>query len=355
MSLKDLKSYVDELKIDKNNSHGYRAASSFVMLQDVDLMIERYLKEKQSDKGAILLDVFGLLQGLFVAIDALYDLAIGLTQYKYHVNINVNPSLHELKYIRNDIVGHPTHRTYADGGVGFSLLIQDSISKEKLSYQTYIYEKNNLEVKTKEVLFKPLIEAYHEEKDIILANIYRYLKHEDTKTNIPENIYTLFETFNLDLLKEIKEDFRKEYELIDSDSHRFLWRVGLIEKIILWNESDKDLADVVHYMGRLQASKIYDIALDLENRKSKDLYAPIPSLVHNFYKFIRRNESVAIKLLENLHDFNHPFYQRDLLALMALNPPKGASKLILFLKDQKDEQKVFLIGSVLRSYRPKNK
>jgi hypothetical protein len=355
MSLKNLKSFVDDLKVDLKNSHGYRAASSFVMLEDVDLMIERYLKEKQTDKGAILLDVFGLLQGLFVAIDALYDLAIGLTQYKYHVNINLNKALHELKYIRNDIVGHPTHRTYNDGGVGFSLIIQDSISKEKLSYETYIYEKNNVEVKTKEVLFKPLIEAYHEEKDIILANIFQYLKHDETKTNIPEQIYTLFETFDLELLKKIKEDFCKEYLIEETNSHRFLWRISLLEKIILWDEVDKELVELVLYMGKLQASKLYDMALDLEKRRSQDLYAPIPQIVHTFYKFIRRNESVAIKLLDNLHDFNHPFYQRDLIALMALNPPKGAAKCLRFLKNQTDEQKAFLIGSVLRSYRPKSK
>lgn len=355
MSLKDLKSYVDELKLDIKNSHGYRAASSFVMLEDVDLMINRYLKEKQTDKGAILLDVFGLLQGLFVAIDALYDLAIGLTQYKYHVNINQNKALHELKYIRNDIVGHPTHRTYTDGGIGFSLIIQESISKEKLSYETYIYEKNSLEVKTKEVLFEPLIEAYFDEKDIILANIFQYLKHEDTKTNIPENIYTLFETFDLNLLQQIKSDFCKEYQIEETNSHRFLWRIGLLEKIILWDEEDSELKELVLYMGKLQASKLYDMALDLENRKSKDLYAPIPQIVHTFYKFIRKNEAVALKLLDNLHDFNHPFYHKDLLSLMALNPSKGALKLLRFLKEEKDEQKAFLIGSVLRSYRPKSK
>jgi hypothetical protein len=38
-----------------------------------------------------------------------------------------------------------------------------------------------------------------------------------------------------------------------------------------------------------------------------------------------------------------------------MNPNKQASKLLNFLRDQNDEQKVYLIGSILRGYRPKNK
>src|SRR3989339_1754815 len=207
MSLLELRSYVTDIKKDDKNSHGYRAASSFSMLEHIDLMIQRYEAEKQTEKGAILLDVFGVLQGLFVAIDALYDLAIGLTQYKYHVNINQNPTLHELKYIRNDIVGHPTHRTYPDGGVGFSILDTKELSKEKLSYHTYIYEKNSLEVKTKDVMFHPLIEAYKKERDIVLNDILQYLQHAVTKTDIPEQVYTLYETLNSKLLVQVKENF----------------------------------------------------------------------------------------------------------------------------------------------------
>jgi hypothetical protein len=355
MSLDHLRSYVSDIKKDEKNSHGYRAASSFSMLEHIDLMIGRYLKEEQTEKGAILLDVFGMLQGLFVAIDALYDLAIGLTQYKYHINVNANPTLHELKYIRNDIVGHPTHRTYPNGGMGFSILSTEHLSKEKFSYHTYVFEKNTLDIKTKDVYVKPLLEAYQKEKKRILDEIYIYLKHETTKTDIPEALYTLFETLNLETLKEIKEKFVKEYQLPSDSSHRFLWRISLLEKVIPWVETDVELNDFVSYIGKTQVSKLYEIALDLEERKGKDLYAPIPNLLKNFYKFIRAHESYALHLLKNLHDKEHPLHDSDLIALMSLNPNKEASKLLRFLKDEKDEEKVFLIGSILRGYRPKSK
>jgi len=355
MSLLELEKYVETEIKDEQNSHGYRAASSFSMLEHVDLMLDRYLSEKQTETGAILLDVFGILQGLFVAIDALYDLAIGLTQYKYHVNINQNATLHELKYIRNDIVGHPTHRTYPDGGVGFSILDTKGLSKEKLSYHTYIYEKNSLERKTKDVLFAPLIAAYKKERDIVLNDILQYLQHAVTKTDIPEQVYTLYETLNSKRLGQVKESFKKEYNLDESSSHRFLWRAGLVEALIGWEVTDPELEEFVLYMSRYQVSKMYEIASDLENRKGKDLYPPIPTLLTYFYKFIRKNEKVALPLLQNLHDYNHPLCKQDILALMTLNPNKEAFKLLTFLKNVKDETKVYLIGSMMRAYRSRSK
>ncbi len=353
MSLDQLKQYVTDSEKDEKSSNGYRATSSFMMLENVDLMIERYLKEKQTEQGAILLDVFGLLQGFFVAIDALYDLAIGLTQYKYHVNINNNPTLHELKFIRNDIVGHPTHRTYHDGATGFSILSMDNLSKEKISYKTYIYEKNKMDIVTKDVLFAPLIEAYKTEKENVLNEIYLYLKHEDKKTDIPEKIYALFETLNDEVLAEIKDLFVSEYHMDETSSHRFLWRLKLLEVLIHWEETDPEIKEFILYLSKMQASKLYEIALDLEGRKGEDLFFAVPPILSSFYKFIRKNEKIAVPLLKNLNDFKHPFFQRDLISLMALNPGKDAYKLLRLLKDTTNENKVFLIGSMMRAYRPK--
>ena len=355
MSLKGLKKYIDQLDKDHQNSHTYRAISSFDMIENIDLMINRYLNQPQEEKGAVLLDVFGLLQGLFVAIDALYDLAIGLTQYKYHININSNPILHELKYIRNDIVGHPTHRTYHQGGMGFSILMSDKISKDKIVYQTFIYQKNNIEVKEKEVVFKPLLEQFTSEKQQILSEIYQYLTHEETMTDIPEKLFTLYETLNEDLLSEVVEDFRKTYHLDDASKHRFFWRANLLKTLINWHEQDDDFNELIYYMSKIQVSKMYEMALDMEHRKGQELYTEIPSLLYRFYKFMRRYEKDGLKLLSYVHDKDHPLHQGDILALMTMNPPKDVYKLLMFLKQQTSEEKVFLIGSAMRAYRPKNR
>lgn len=348
-----LENYVSLILKDEQNSHGYRAQSAFSMLNHVELMIDRYLEENHQIKGAILLDVFGLLQGLFVGVDALYDLAIGLTQYKYHINVNSNPILHELKYIRNDIVGHPTHRTYPNGGMGFSLLSTDQLSKTCFHYKTYIFEKNKLEIKSKEVLIHPLIEAYRSEKHHILSGLLSYLKHRDLKITLSDDIYLLYETINQDMLNDIKKRFIETYEIDEKMPHRFLWRIELVNTLIGWEEEDKDLNLFLLYLSKVQVAKMYEIALHMENHHGKDLYTPIPPILKSFYKFILRNEKMAISYLKNLHDQSHPLHETDIAALRALEPKTQAAKLIDFLDQQTEESKVYLIGSALRNYRPK--
>ncbi|NCU33362.1 MAG: hypothetical protein EOM23_10655 [Candidatus Moranbacteria bacterium] len=354
MSLESLRDFVKEIEKDEKNSHGYRAHASFLMLEHVDLMISRFQMEKNSDRGAILLNVFGLLQGFFVGIDALYDLSIGLTRYKYPVNINQNEALHELKYIRNDIVGHPTHRTYPNGGMGFSILETKDLTIEKLSYKTYIYEKNDLRIQTKDVHFKPLIENYQKEKRNVIEDIERYVKRQTKETDIPERIAVLYETMNLGALDEIIKAFRDTYTIEESSSHRFLWRAELIRKLINWEEMDQELKDIVFYITKVQLAKLYDIALDMEERHQKSLYTAIPKLLQAFYKFVRRHEEEVYPLLKNINDAGHPLHHADIDAILKFGPSSDASKLLHFLIEQEDSDKRFLIGSILRAYRKKS-
>lgn len=353
MSLERLKSFVKAEQEHIGNAHGKRAMSAFDMLENVDLMIQRYVSEPQSEKGAILLDVFGLMQGLFVAVDALYDLAIGLTSYKYHVNINKNKTLRQLKFIRNDIVGHPTHRTYEQGGTGFSILRQNPLSKKTIVYDTYIYQKGKESITTKTVEFKTLVDEYNHEKEIILDDLYGYLTHKDGSSGLSELCFRLYETLSLDVLEEAIQLFIQTYGISKDSKHRFLWRADLLKTLITWHEDDDDLNRIILYMAKFQASKLYDISLKSANQFGQELYTKLPEMLVNFYRFIRSHERTAYPLLENVHDTDHPLYQTDVQALLSLNPNQDAEKLIRFLLIQTDEQKVFLIGSTLREYRKK--
>lgn len=353
MSLQRLKSFVENEQKPLSNAHGKRAMSAFQMLENIDLMIARYMHEVQHEKGAILLDVFGLMQGLFVAVDALYDLAIGLTSYKYHVNINKNKTLKQLKFIRNDIVGHPTHRTYEQGGTGFSVLRPAPFTKQKLVYDTYIYQKGKEKVVTQTVVFEPLLKAYLQEKEVILNDLYGYLTNTNGTTELSELCFQLYETLNVTLLEQIITRFTKTYGLSKDSHHRFLWRADLLKTLIAWHEEDAKFNQLILYMAKVQASKLYDIALKSAKQYGKELYTRLPSILIDFYKFIRHHEEKAYPLLENIHDHDHPLHQADVEALIALNPGDDAKKLLLFLLKQTNDEKVFLIGSMLRAYRKK--
>jgi hypothetical protein len=356
MNLEHLKSHVEILKKDEKNSNGYRAYAAYQMLQLTDVMIETYLKDTQHDKGEILLSVFGLLQSLFVAIDALYDLSIGLTKYKYHININTNPKLHELKFIRNDIVGHPTHRTYQNGGIGFSILDCETLTKEFITYNTYVYQKNDLEIKTTKVEFRPLIDAYYEEQEALLKGLLKFIETATEHTQIPEKVYKLFESLNQALLNEVIESFKETYNLDENDHHhRFLWRGQLLNHLIDWNENSRPLNDMISYMAKVQASKMYQIALNLEERTNKDLYIKPPKILISFYRFIRTDEKNLYPLIQNLHDQKHPLFESDLKAILAYNLPKDVAKLLKWFSERTNSDEIYLIGSQLKAYLPKSR
>ncbi|MFA5560597.1 MAG: hypothetical protein WC964_02335 [Acholeplasmataceae bacterium] len=347
-----LETYINRLPIDGSNSHSHRAISSFLMLKNVDKMIEAYQAQSNGTNGNALLRVFGLLQGFFVGIDALYDLAIGLTKYKYHININRNPILHELKYVRNDIVGHPTHRTYPNGGTGFSI-IGSFISTEKMTYETFTYQRNKFERKERTIYFDELITAYLKEKEKLLNELYDYLVKEIQKTSIPEDLHLLYETLSLSLLDKVEAAFIDEHSLTKDSNHRFLWRTSLLRTLINWQEDDLDRKDLIVYMSRIQAAKLYEIALALEKREKQELYTKLPRILVSFFKFIRKNEEGALPLLENIHDLYHPLYQSDLESLYDLNPSLKVKKVLDWMKSLAEEEKVYLLGSVFRSYRKK--
>ena len=51
-----------------------------------------------------------------------------------------------------------------------------------------------METKEKTVDFKEILNQYGKEKEIVLNDIYQYLIHSETETNIPERLFTLYET-----------------------------------------------------------------------------------------------------------------------------------------------------------------
>jgi hypothetical protein len=348
-----LKGFVQRLPDDQSSSHSARARSAFDMLSYVDLMLDAFFDHKKDDQGTLMLDVFGFLQALFVGIDALYDLSIGLTSYKYHVNVNKNDTLRELKFIRNDIVGHPTHRTYHDGGTGFSTVVSGAISKTSLTYETYIYRKNAFDVKRHSVDFQTLSTNYHKEKEQIIKDLVRYLKKKGETSHLSDLVFRVFETLNANLLEEIVNEYQNTYGLDEHSKNRFLWRADLLKKAIYWKEHDPEKREFVMYAAKKQAEKLYDILSDLDNVKRESLYVSLPDCLSGFYRAMRRHEDEAYPLLANVHDQSHPLFRSDIESMKVYLSSKDATLLLDWLLDLEDPDKVFLIGSILRMYRPR--
>ncbi|MDR2867043.1 MAG: hypothetical protein LBV55_00055, partial [Acholeplasmatales bacterium] len=118
----------------------------------------------------LLLDFYGILQALFVGIDALYELGQSLHNSKYQLNFKENPALKNLKFIRNDLIGHPVNRLYADNSTGYSVFDLLSLkTRMEVRYTTYIINSEKIITKNQRIDIFSLIDNFLIERDKVLS------------------------------------------------------------------------------------------------------------------------------------------------------------------------------------------
>ena len=330
---------------------------SLQVLNQVKLVTNHYLTINSTNQDEILLNIYGILQTLFVGVDALYDFVRALTDNKYLININQNDRLHELKFIRNDVVGHPTSRVYSNNRTGFCILDIENMSIEKISYQTYLLDNKSKKVEligTKEVNLFKLIKAYQEEEEQILRQVELYLENPYSK-NIVSSIRRLESMYlnNEDISDEIDKVIAKAISYHtnkEKSQNRLIWRLQLLKKSLDWQSDDPEIKNLIDYISQYQIQKALEIALDITSSYQKIRKIKLPYLLKEFYRSLAKADGKAVTLLQNIHDNKHPFYNQDLLELDRLSDNSSFKKIINILKEETDEQRIYLLGSVLKRY-----
>lgn len=341
---------------DQNQVH-FKIKSCIQVLRQGEGIIESFLKqEKVMDKSDVLLHIFGLLQNLFVSIDALYDLTKLTMSNKYSVNVNQNKNLRELKYIRNDIVGHPTHRTYSTGGVGFSLFSVPETSMSVITYETHFFKQKQHETFKHHIQTAELIEDYHLESRNIIQEISTHLQKQTFKPELSILTKQFFdgiqlESFDRHLLDKITESFQMNRDISKESHNRLLWRIELLNVLEKWRETDHEKQAFIQYMKEEQAYKIYEMSSDLEGIEPQFVKINHPELLVSFFRFIKDDEHRE-KYVKYLKTYDHPYHQADIDELLgdAKNNLR-VSKLLTWLERQTSEHRVFLIGSALEKYK----
>ncbi len=341
-----IKSAIDNLSFDAK----IRAESAMSALNHVDLMIENFKIRKTTDKGGILLDVFGLLQGLFVGIDALYQLSISTTKYKYHININTNKNLRALKFLRNDVVGHPTNRNYEDGSFGFSIILNDQITRDQLSYETYIIKGKKISKNKQSIHFDSILKAYEVEKRKVINDLKSYLGRQPRKLETTGILVTMYEkgsngTFDLSDLDLIEKKFMAEQNLKKDSGNRFLWRLNLLKKLYVWQ--DAAYQDVLNYMTLKQIISMYQMNQDLNDKKIRVPSIKLPELLETFKQFVSKSKEAEI-LLTHLNEKDHPLFVHDIDHLIALSENEALIGLLQWFKKISDSDHSFLVGKLLK-------
>ncbi len=374
--ISDLMEDINELNSNNNILHKLvhiRGTNSALNgLQITSEIIESYIDKMNSQSPDVLLDVYGLLQALFVSIDSLYGLSRSITKSKWSININNNDYLREVKYIRNDVVGHPTYRVYNHNDIGFCILEKDLVTRTKLSYIVYTVSKDKEHTEYKKVEIDKTIEAYLTEACNVLKEIKKRLVVEERiattklESSLTDSAHSLFYEFRTDKdpllqLEKIKEIYQSFFSNPQKTYNRFIWRCDLIETCIRWEDDNAKRQEIMRYLGLSQTHKLHTMSMlyDKEHAvkftKQKVQEVKTPTLMKYFYSFATQHMDELRPYLANIHDCDHPYFKTSIENMVNI-AEREENKITIELCEWLQElshgsgngSKIYLIGSEMR-------
>ena len=171
-TIKKLEEQIERFNIDyylKEKNYGVAAALS--ALDATNEVQKAYFSAPLiTDRSESVLRLYALLQGLFVSVDSLYSLAYEITKNKNFININQNEDLRTLKYIRNDVVGHPSNRVINKTDLSYCMLDTVNISSDVFYYD--IYTKDGIDRKSVNV--RSLVNSFYLVATDFLEEVYKF-------------------------------------------------------------------------------------------------------------------------------------------------------------------------------------
>lgn len=326
--------------------------SALCTLDNMNEMQEYYIESiKQSHViGERILRLYALLQGLFVCIDSLYELAYYLCGSKSFININQNKALKELKYIRNDVVGHPVNRVYDNNQVAYCLLKPEDVFETTIKYHIYTNNKSS----SKEVnLLDCLNNYYKESNDLLdyLLEFYKFNVKENNMISITKEFYDNFNPNNYDETN-LRVTFEKNYKTKEQNQSRYLWRLNILSKYKK-NKYKGFKEDLFNYALSLQTKKLLEIAYLMEGQKIEvDIKCRFPRYLMVFKDFLVANKDY-INDLTILLDVNHPYFESTINNIRELSVKNNNTILIELLdwliENKTDEGFIYLISSTFKT------
>lgn len=306
-----------------------------------------YFKDTKYNKfelGENILRLYGLLQSLFVCIDALYTLSYKITGSKNFISINDNKVLRELKYIRNDVVGHPTNRI-VDDHEEYACLYESDIKEDEFSYHIYSNDE-----KIRNVKYDDLIDAYKKESNTFLSSISEYIKSAQTPY-LYDDVITIYKSFiNGENIRTHLTLFKKAYNK-NNTSTRVFKKIKLLLRLNTDYQKSND--EIYHY---LLAYHIYKLALLIginENVSNTIKLNNMPNTLNKILNFLKSNN--LINLLNNLYDINHPMFYSSLEQILKSSRKsknKTVENYFLNIKGyakKKDSEYVYAFTSILKN------
>lgn len=342
-----------------NDFNYYMAKTAIETLQNMNLMLNEYDHATNETTGQHILSLFGILQGLFVAIDSLYSIGRATSLHKIMINLNQNDILREIKIIRNDVVGHPSYRQYEEDSVGFCVLDLDHLTNHTIRYLVYTKENKSVVIDHKSIEMNQVILNYYQESNQILQQTIQFLSFYDFRqtTELSDDISMLGYRYHHNekdarLLQSIKDKFISQMKLSPKSNHRVLWRIQLIEKLFNYHDQNSFIV----YLCHLEIYKLYMLIYQME----KQLH---PKLKYKFISVKQPEAFAQLKLkMKQIHshhfdanvlqDSRHPLYRQHMDRVLAVGRyDKNTTTLVDWIHEkvlENDKDILYLIGSELK-------
>lgn len=288
----------------------YQIAASLAALETTNEIAKSFTNKRDDDlpKEDHILRLYALLQGLFVSIDSLYALTLALTRSKSNINLNNNKYIRQIKYIRNDVVGHPSNRVLGTDNVAYCILDNSSIDAYKFSYQIYTEDS----ILVKDIILDDLLKAYYEESNILLKQLYSFSLNEGNKIRIKSKVSLMLDSYLMggsyqDELDEVIKKYKEKYKDATKDTNRVIWRYTLINKLENIECQNVDEKELINYCIGLELVKIYELVTNTKFNFKKKL----PKYVSSMYRFLKQNKK-AKSYLKYLVDSDHPIFKLNI-------------------------------------------
>jgi len=265
--------------------------SSLDFIENTEDAISAYTeKDFGEDKPSHYLAVYGLLQAIYVQQDAVINLceSLGIKD-----KVNNYPKLKEIREIRNDTVGHPTHREPQKGKpVSYHHISQITLNKSGFTLASYFSDGSK--VQFSDIKISELISEQSKYISDILTTLINNLEEEE---------------------KAHKEKFRME-KLLD----------------IFSGISDYQIEKLSEGIFRDDCAQLADGVLDLVIDKLNQFREAIKRRNMDFYERLQDK----YELIEHAKTELRKYYRGDTVV------EKPTAKIYaIFLKHQFDELKAY--------------
>jgi len=279
--------------------------------------------DKEYSEEEACLRLYGLLQALFVSIDAIYSLSISLTNSKNFININDNKTLRELKYIRNDVVGHPTNRIVARDVV---YCILDPKDITNYSFKYHIFNMDEEEIR--EVSFLRMLNDYYVESTKLLTILLNFQEVHKTKL-FSDDLHYLITSYqggnNINtLFRQFRTDYRKVYS-VDSRAYK---RINLLMKV---NKLPHTKLNNFTYLFHLKY--LYELVCSVEKVSPEPIkLEPYPLEIKQVQRLAKAHlEYKAV--LEHLQNHNNPGFRENLNRVINISKKYGLSYARMYFEE----------------------